>query len=105
MRVEVDLTDAEREAVRSYADKEGYQMSGAYAQLIRDALFTQVKVDFDWGDPGEFMARVAYDKKEISCPFSNALDREGTYAVSAENLQHVPDELLEEGPPVKVDGD
>lgn len=102
MRVNVDLTDTERDAVQSYADHEGYQMNHAYAQLIRDALYTQVRVDFDWRDDGEFMVHVTYDEKEISCPFSNRIERDGSYVVSAENLQHVPSELLSERGPEKV---
>lgn len=95
MRVEVDLTDAEREAVQSYADHEGYQMSRAYAQLIRDALFQRTSVEFDWGDDGEFAVKVEGENWSVFSPFSERIDREGEHVVSAENrayVQHIKEE-------------
>lgn len=38
MRIDTQLTDQDRDAVKEYAVKHGYTMKRAYTQLVRDAL-------------------------------------------------------------------
>jgi hypothetical protein len=38
MRVDIDLTDEDRTAVKEYAERNGLRMSRAYADLIRTGL-------------------------------------------------------------------
>lgn len=43
MRVNIDIDDETRDAVKAYADKEGFQMSRAYAELIEQMLTMSVR--------------------------------------------------------------
>jgi len=38
MRIETDISETERKAVKNFADRNGFNMSHAYATLIRRAL-------------------------------------------------------------------
>lgn len=103
MRPEIDLTDAEREAVESYAEHEGFTMKHAYAQLIRDALYHRVSVDFDWGDAGEFAVKSEGENWSVFSPISERVDREGEYVISTENREHIKELARREA--AEVDGD
>lgn len=39
MRIDTDLRDIDRDAVKAYADANNYTMRGAYTRLIRNALW------------------------------------------------------------------
>lgn len=44
MRIEADLTDADRKAAENWADKHGFTMPKAYGELIRIGTGRSIKV-------------------------------------------------------------
>lgn len=46
MRIDTDLDEQHREAIKHYAEENGYTMKGAYTKLLRDALWMRSEVGY-----------------------------------------------------------
>lgn len=104
MRPKIDLTEHEREAIESYADREGYKMERAYAQLLRNALHLRVGVDFSWGESDGFMVVIDTDGFGVGHPVGDITERDGVKLASAEHKDDLEASGIEYGDNYYFDG-